>query len=204
MRLLTRPDCPLGRQVRIAALDRAVGLAVERVGDARLLDGVGPLRRTPVLIADDGLALHDVGAILSYLDAHHGGPPLIPGEQRWIALDRIALCGQLIDLIARRGDELHRPAPSQSRAAVEALDDGIWRMLAWLDERIDGFGEGAGPLTGDRIAAACALDFADFRYSLHWRLTFTKASRWLTAMHRDRSIAETAFDAASAAGAQPS
>jgi glutathione S-transferase len=170
-------------------LERSIPLGLEWVDDPERTEGLSLLGRTPILVTDQTPPLHDVAAILEYLDAQHDGMPLFPSEQRWIALDHLALCRDLIEIISRRNEELHRSS-AKSRA-VEDLEAAIWRTLAWLDEHIATFSPLAGTMSADQIAVACALDYTDFSYSLHWHLTFSGASRWLGEAHKRESMAET-------------
>jgi glutathione S-transferase len=71
MQLIGQYDSPFVRRVAIAL--RLYGLAFEHLpwsafGDAERIGAVSPLRRVPVLVMDDGVALTDSWAILDALD----------------------------------------------------------------------------------------------------------------------------------------
>ena len=103
MILIGQYDSPFVRRVAVAL--RLYGLGYEHrpwsvFGDAERLAAFNPLRRVPTLVADDGEALIESGAILDWLDEQVGPERALiadSGPERRAALKVCALASGLAD-----------------------------------------------------------------------------------------------------------
>lgn len=103
MILIGQYDSPFVRRVAVAL--RLYGMAYEHrpwsvFGNAEEIAAYNPLRRVPTLIADDGEALFESGAILDWLDEQAGRERALiapAGPERRQALKIIALATGLAD-----------------------------------------------------------------------------------------------------------
>ena len=179
MILYNGPTSPFGRIARVVSLELKI-LLEERIIDvyaATSLDAANPLRQIPTLVLDDGDAIYDSRVICAYFDAISGRPSLYPTEQRWAVETRYALALGAMEASLQRRMELIRPTGEQSPSTIAKLEQRI-------DRATDGL-EGlapvivAGALRIDQIATACALEYADLRYSREWRRRCPGLAGWL-------------------------
>jgi glutathione S-transferase len=185
---------PFGRKVIVAALERAIQFTEEFVDLASPEGALGqsnPLWQIPVLVTTDGRAIYDSATILLYLETQHGDPPLVPEEQRWPVLTRASLSDGLMEAVLFRIMELRRPDNEQSASFVKKLEARIERSLATLDAEVSQMPTDSA-LLADQIAAACALEYTDFRFTRDWRSTYTHAARWLDRVSDRESLRITA------------
>lgn len=186
IKLFYAPASPYSAKVLIAA--RAAGVPVERVKvdtaaqPAELL-AVNPLGRIPVLLAEDGLAIHDSRSITHYLD-RLSGRRLFPrqAEKRTRAevLELMAdgICDSLLDHVYERRfrpqEKVHAPWLDRLWAkAVRALD-----LLEEAPPRL------AGRLDAGQIALRCCLGYMDLRFDGVWRQGRPQLQRWAKAFDR--------------------
>lgn len=204
LKLHWSPRSPFVRKVMVAAHE--LGLA-DRLDCVRSVAAMAkpnldimadnPLSKIPTLVLDDGQVLVDSGVIIEYLDALAGGGRLIPlaGPARWAALSRHALASGLLDLLIMWRNERDKP---DARQTPEWLDAFHVKTAATLDrfER-EAPGLAADPFCIGHIALACALSYADFRFTdLGWRENRPALAEWhLAAAARPSMIATEIVDA---------
>ena len=167
MILIGQYDSPFVRRVAVAL--RLYGFDYEHrpwsvFGDAERIAAHNPLRRVPTLIADDGEALFESGAILDGLDELAGRERALiaaSGPERRHALKTIALATGLADkavslvyerVIHQRGTAMWvERCREQIAGVLEALEaDRAARSGPWW------FGERIGHAD---VAVACVLRF---------------------------------------------
>lgn len=166
MILIGQYDSPFVRRVAVAL--RLYGFDYEHrpwsvFGDAERIAAHNPLRRVPTLIADDGEALFESGAILDGLDELAGRERALiaaSGPERQHALKTIALATGLADkavslvyerVIHERGTAMWvERCRAQIAGVLQALEaDRATRGPWWFGERI-GHAD---------VAVACVLRF---------------------------------------------
>jgi hypothetical protein len=81
----------------------------------------------------------------------------------WPVLTRIALPDGLMEAVRQRVIELRRPTERQDDSSVRKLEARIGRTVARLNVLVPTFSRD--PSTADAIAAACSLEYVDFRDS---------------------------------------
>lgn len=167
MILIGQYDSPFVRRVAVAL--RLYGLDYEHrpwsvFGDAERIAAISPLRRVPVLVADDGVALTESYAILDWLDELAGPERALiarTGPGRRAALKTCALATGLADkavslvyerVIHQRGTPVWvERCRAQVAGVLEALEaERAARTGPWW------FGA---PMGHADIAVACALRF---------------------------------------------
>lgn len=167
MILIGQFDSPFVRRVAVAL--RLYGFDYEHrpwsvFGDAERLAAHNPLRRVPTLIADDGEALFESGAILDWLDEQAGRDRALiaaSGLDRRQALKTIALATGLADkavslvyerVIHQRGTPMWvERCRAQIAGVLDALEaDRAARSGPWW------FGETIGHAD---VAVGCVLRF---------------------------------------------
>lgn len=186
MKLLYSPTSPYARKVLAQAhetglINRIDVVSVQPFQDESLRDS-NPLGKVPALIPDDGRALFDSQVICDYLDHQHDGAKTIPedGPDRWTVL-RLHACAQGVTDAAlnlrqqaMRDESTDNVAPAdwwvdRQYAAIYAGMDMLNREVAVLD----------GSINIASIAAACALDYWQFRFAEHaWRGNRDDLAAW--------------------------
>ncbi len=180
MILYNGPTSPFGRIARVVSLELKIPLE-ERIIDvyaATSLDAANPLRQIPTLVLDDGDAIYDSRVICAYFDAISGRPSLYPKERRWAVETRYALALGAMEAGLQRRMELIRPTGEQSPSTIAKLEQRIDRATDGLERLAPVIVAGA--LRIDQIATACALEYADLRYSGEWRRRCPGLAGWLT------------------------
>ena len=198
MQLLISPTSPFARKARILILEK--GITCETVvanpweDDPRVL-AANPLRKIPVLLADDGAAIFDSRVICEHLDSLGGGPRLLPADPAARAAEktREALADGAAESLA---------APLMAKRVDPEISGPAWEK--WMLDKVRGafarFAEemkksprdaGAPPLLGD-IAVFCALDFALFRRpDLNWRDEHAGLAEWFDRVNARESARKT-------------
>ncbi len=178
MILIGQYDSPFVRRVAIAL--RRYRLAFEHRpwsvwGDAERIARHNPLRRVPVLVLDDGVALVESAAILDSLDDLAGPRALLPrgGVERRDGLRICALATGLGDkAVTLLYEHVLRPEDRRSRVWVERCQGQIRDTLALLESERGGrpgpFWLG-GELGHPDIAVACVLRFLGEAHPTLWR-----------------------------------
>jgi glutathione S-transferase len=133
------------------------------------------LRQIPTLLLDDGEAIFDSRVICSYLASLAPGSSLIPNDFR--VHTRWSMIVGLMDASVARQMERIRPLGEQSPGAIALYERRIARTISRLEAEA---AELCAPFARiDRLAAAVALDYIDFRYPHDWRAAAPTIARWL-------------------------
>jgi len=200
MKLFASTRSPFARKVLVSASELG-GVELPVIPVAPVpgrphpeLAQANPLAKVPTLVLDDGQVLFDSHVICEWLDLTYGPGRLIPSDpaSRNLALRREALANGTLDLMLALRAEVRRrsgdmvsveEALVQMRLAM-ALD-GVERELALQSVHPADIGE---------ISLACALSYADFRFShLDWRKGRPVAAAWFEVFERRASMQLTAF-----------
>lgn len=196
MKLYASLTSPYGRKVRIALAESAI--SCEFIEDSpsdpkAQVVHLSPLGKVPALELDDGEVLFDSPMIVEYLDAL-AATPLIPADpaERWQVQRWHALGDGIADAVVARYLEARREESKQDKTFIARQEGKVAAAMAFADERVS-HGEF---LFGDRltmadIAMASGLDYTDLRYPHDWRSEFPELARWLTAIDRRPSFADT-------------
>ena len=154
---------------------------------------INPTGKIPTLLLDDGSALYDSTVICEYLDSLHEGAKLFPasGSSRWTALRRHALGNNLLDNLMLWRNEQLRPQTQQSPETLAAFETKVRNAVTALDREADDISSTA--VSIGHVAIACALSYADFRFShLGWRTGNERVTRWFDGFTQRPSMVNTA------------
>lgn len=185
MKLIGSNTSPYVRKVRIVMAEKKIDYqyVLEDVWAAdTTIRQSNPLGKVPVLLLEDGDAVHDSRVIVEYLDTltpvHRLIPP--PGRPRaqvrtWEALaDGILDAAVLVRLEQTQRAEAQRSAQWIARQMAK-IEDGLRAMSAQLADRPWAC-EGRYSLAD--VAAGCALGYLDFRFAqLDWRTPYPNLRR---------------------------
>jgi glutathione S-transferase len=176
LQLVIASPSPYARKARVVLNEK--GIAHEIIMDLPWAEGTvapanNPLGKIPILLTDDGEAIHDSSVIVQYLELVHPEPPLLPTdpagrlEHRKIEVLADGICDaivltalegnrepelQSVDWVARQRVKI----VAGLKRLAELLGDKTW----FLDDRM-GIAD---------IAAACALGYIGVRAGdIKWR-----------------------------------
>jgi len=183
MKLYTSPTTPFGRKIAMLIAEKGLGAQIETVLVAGTALDVGtmpiahnPLGKIPVLVLNDGTALHDSRVISRFLDDHFDLNIYPKGADLWPALAREAAIDGIIEAAVLMAYEV-RLRPEEMRFAPWV--EGQWAKIA---RALDMF-EADWPMQCcemEQIALATALGYLDFRQSArNWRENRPKLTAWL-------------------------
>lgn len=197
MKLYYSPASPYARKVLVAAQELGIALEVTPVsanpaGAADpALAAANPLAKVPVLLVNDGRAIHDSAVICEYLDSLSDKPLTPPsGDARWsVLVEQSAADGLLDAALLVRYERALRP---------EALrwSDWVAGQLSKIERALDLFEtsprNAANPSLAD-ISVACALGYLDFRFAdIDWRATRPRLAAFSAAISQRPSLTSTA------------
>jgi glutathione S-transferase len=195
MKLIIASPSPYARKARVALNEKAIEhdivmdipWAPDTVAPAR-----NPLGKIPILVLDDGEAIHDSSVIVQYLEAVYPESPLLPIdpmkrlEHRKLEVLADGVCDAVV-LIALEGN---REPALRSVDWIDRQKDKIEAGLARLSE-----------LLGDKtwfvddqmgiadIAVACALGYLGVRAGkLEWRDRYPNLSAFSDRMEERPSF----------------
>lgn len=194
MRLLYSPTSPYARKVRAVAIEKGIEVQLEPLNpltDPAPLLAANPLAKVPCLLLDDDTPLYDSPVICEYLDAQAPTPVLLPppGAARWDVLRRQALADGVMDLAVALRQESLRPGHQRWPDWQQRWRAGILRAVAHLEATHADWP----PLDLGTLAAACALDYLDFRHpGIGWRGQARTLAAWLAQPLQRPSMRETA------------
>ena len=189
MILFNGPNTPFGRMALVVAHE--LGVPVENrvitVASAAFLDAINPLRQIPVLVRDDGEALFDSRVICAYLASRVPGCPMVPAD--WQVATRWSMILGLMEAGVARQMERIRPEGEQSPGAIATCERRIANTLRRMEADAALLCDGFDRI--DRVAAATALEYLDFRYPHGWRDTAPLLAAWLASVTGRPSMAAT-------------
>ena len=194
MELWWSPLSPYVRIVLVAAHELGVADGFERheVTPETIIDAVAPdnpLALIPTLVVG-GEAIYDSRSIVEWLDARFG-PKLIPADPdaRARVMTGYALGSGLTDAANFRRNLSLQPEGQRPDGMIARLAARMERALDALEAAA---GEGDDAFTADRIAAAVALGYLDFRYAEEdWRDGRPALAAWHKTVSARPSLAET-------------
>lgn len=170
MKLLQAGPSPFARKCRVTLIEtgadgvEVVDVATSPVETDRAVAAANPLGKIPVLVREDGPALHDSRVICRFLD-DRGGGGLYPEARLWEVLTLEATADGIMDAAviltyqSRYGEGAH-------------WLDGQWDKVARALDALEGRWTPnlAGPLHMGQIAVGCALGYLDLRHDARsWR-----------------------------------
>ncbi len=170
MKILYSPASPYSAKCRMAA--RYLGLDIEEVKTdtnqepAELMDN-NPLGKIPVLISNEGRAVYDSVAIMSYLDRLSGNKlyPKKP-EKRTDAEVLEALCDGITDcLLAIVYERRFRPEDKVHQPWIDKQWSKVTRGLDHLEKNLPKTGK---KLNGGHFSLAALLGYLDLRFAGQW------------------------------------
>jgi glutathione S-transferase len=180
MKLTFSAGSPFARKVRIAAIELGLIDKIEfvptTVAPATPNDEysrITPLKKLPVLIADDGNVILDSYVIAEYLDELAGGGKLIPtsGPDRWkVKSDHSMLDGMLDSMLLCRYENMVRAKELKWQGWADDHWNRAWLGMARFNDKPEVLSR---PLDIVQIALACVLGYADYRYAdCGWRQAY--------------------------------
>ena len=194
--LRTSLGSPFGRKARIAVihlgLTSAVGVAPSVSTDENdPLHAINPLRKVPVLLREDNVAIYDSPVILDYLDWLAGGNRIIPTDPtaRFGVLTMQALADGMTDaMVLIRYEDRWRSESQRCEPWLAHQQKKVDGALAALEENPP-------PRTlvdAGQIAVACGLGFYDRIGASAWRHSHPRLAAWLEEFaSREPAFAET-------------
>ena len=183
MKLTFSPASPFARKVRISAIELGLIDNIEFV-PTTVAPGtpndeysqITPLKKLPVLIADNGDVVLDSYVIVEYLDDLAGGGKLIPasGAARWkVKSDHSLLQGMLDSMLLCRYENMVRPEPLRWQAWHDDHWARAWNGMARFEKQAEMLARPQ--LDIAQIGLVCVLGYADFRFAdCGWRKAFPK------------------------------
>lgn len=184
MQLLHAPASPFARTVRVLLREGGgEGLVSERRvttapgASDPAVSAANPTGRIPVLLREDGPALHDSRVIARFLD-HRLGSGLYPtGARLWDALTLESIAHAVMDSAVSLSYEARRPEHERSPDWIRAQEGKVRTGLDAVEDRWAS--HLAGPLGMAQVAVACALSYLDLRHGrLAWREGRPGLARW--------------------------
>lgn len=197
MKLIIASPSPYARKVRVALIEKA--LAFEEVmdepwGPAAMAPQWNPLGTVPILILDDGRALHDSRVIEAYLDTL-APPPLIAGDPaaRIEALETEAIADGVADATVLLVLEEHRRPGMQSAEWQARQRRKLERGTAELSLRLGDERHFVGDaLSIADIAAAATFAYLDLRQpEFPWRADHPNLAAFSERMEARESFRRT-------------
>jgi glutathione S-transferase len=185
MQLLSHPNSPYGRKVRIATALKGLDGRIEVTQvdtnplDNREITKVNPLGKIPALIIDGDTAIFDSNVICEYLDTLAPAPVLFPkgGVERIKTLTLGSLADGILDAALllvyekrfRPEEKWHAPWQERQNAKIDrSLDVLEHQPPAWRESPDYG-----------HLTLACALGYLDFRHEGKWRARHPGLVAWL-------------------------
>jgi glutathione S-transferase len=197
MQLLMSPFSPYARKVRVCLRETGQLSAVEEVSvttsplasDPGII-AANPTGRIPVLIRDDGPALHDSRVITRYLDAR-AGTRLYPEARLWEVLTLEATADGILDsAIILTYEGRFRSPEMQSAEWMDAHWSKIARAVSALDDRW--LSHLNGPVDMGQVAVGCALAYLDLRHDArNWREGNARLDEWFSRFAQRDSMKAT-------------
>ena len=198
LKLIASSPSPFVRKVRIVLAEKKI--------DYQLVDmspwtpeyrvhAYNPLGKVPVLLLDDGTALHDSRVIVEYLDNVSPVSHLIPDPARqriavkkWEALAD-GICDATVTTVVERRRAEHERSSDWLDRQQRKIDAGVAQLAQELDDKAWCNGEG---YTLADIATGCALGYLDLRRpELDWRADYPNLARLADKLFRRPAFVDT-------------
>ncbi|CTQ32647.1 glutathione S-transferase [Jannaschia rubra] len=174
MQLYSSPASPFARKCRVVLIETGQedvdvrDVTANPMGGEPALNAANPSGKIPVLVRDDGPAIHDSRVICRFLDAR-GKAGLYPEGRLWEVLSIEANADAMMEsAVAITYEKRLRPEALHWSEWFDAQWTKIARSLDALEGRSMPLLEG--PLNMAQIAVGCALGYLDLRLSdRNWR-----------------------------------
>ena len=198
MQLLMSPASPFVRKVRVTLRETGLLDQVEEVhvttspmAPDPALSAANPVAKIPVLLRDDGPAIHDSRVICRYLDAR-AGTKLYPESRLWEVLTFEATADAIMDAAVSMVYEARfKGTGGASSGWIEAQWGKAERALRAVNDRWTS--HLSGPLTIGQIGVGCALGYLDLRHAgRDWRAQAPGLAKWFQAFSARDSMTATA------------
>lgn len=178
MRLILTPNSPYARVVRLIAFDAGVALTLNYLPTRDAADEIlryTPTGKVPTLVLDDGTTLSDTRVICEHIQVGckkmYVSPVSDTSSRHWEGL-----VAGFLDGIAVFDREVRREVEDQS-PSILALEKR--RALRCLDHFEQHWEHDRRELNFASATLFAALDIADRRCPLDWRLGCPKMAQWL-------------------------
>jgi glutathione S-transferase len=184
MKLLTSPNSPYGRKVRIAMAMKGLEdrIEVETVDtETPAINKANPLGKIPALVVEEDTAIYDSHVICEYLDTLAPAPVLFPkgGVERIKTLTLGALADGILDAaLLLVYEKRFRPEEKWHASWQQRQQGKIDRSLAYLEGQRYAPAWKESPDYG-HLTLACALGYLDFRHEARWRAGHPGLVAWL-------------------------
>jgi glutathione S-transferase len=169
---------PYAAKVRMAAVHVGYPARSQPVDTlappAEFLDS-NPLGKVPVLVPEDGAALHDSRVIMQFLDRWAGGGlyPAYPRE-RMVAMQYESLCDGVCDCLqAIMSERRHKPEERQHQPWVDRQWDKVLRTLPVLERDLP-----PEPLDVRGLALRATLGYMAIRFEGEWEPSHPVLAAW--------------------------
>ena len=198
MKLIMSPASPFVRKVRVVLregglADQVTELPVTTTAldTAAEVRAANPLGKIPVLVREDGPAIHDSRVITRYLDTTFD-LGLYPQSRLWEILTLEATADGLMEAaVLMVYEHRFRPENLWSEAWTEAQWGKVTGALDAIETRW--MSHMAGPVNAGQIAVGCALGYLDFRHAGRaWRDGRPALAEWHAGFGARPSMLDTA------------
>lgn len=179
-RLLYSPASPYSAKVRMAAAYAGIALESEVIDtEARpeALLKANPLGKIPVLLADDGTAVHDSRAIMQYLNRESKNALFPRNAEKRTEAERLeALADGICDCaLSHVYERRFRPEAMVHAEWLDRQWTKVTRTLDVLNAEPPRLGRKA---TGGQIALRAALGYLGLRFAGRWERGRSRLTRW--------------------------
>lgn len=198
MKLIMSPASPFVRKVRVTIREGGLADQVTEISvtttaldTAAEVRTANPLGKIPVLVREDGPAIHDSRVITRYLDATFD-LGLYPESRLWEILTLEAMADGVMEAAVLMVYE-HRFRPEELRS--EAWTEAQWGKVTGALDAIESrwMSHLAGPVNAGQIAVGCALGYLDLRHAGRaWRDGRPALAEWHAAFAARPSMLDTA------------
>lgn len=196
MKLFCSPTSPYVRKVLTLAHEIGIQDKIEKVlinprEAPEALTAKNPVGKIPVLIADDGAALHDSVVICSYLDQTFGRGRFSGAgtSSHWKIATAASVADGLTDAVILYRNEILRTDCPQPSAFAEWQLAKVYRALESLDAMVADFRD----MDLAQIGFGCGLGWIEFRMPERKFLAkYPAAERWFADISKRPSFVATA------------
>lgn len=175
---------PYAAKVRMAAVHVAYPArseAVDTIAPPPAFLDANPLGKVPVLVTEDGNAIHDSRVIMQFLDRWAGGLlyPAYPAE-RLVAMRYEALCDGVCDCMqAIMSERRFKPEERHHQPWIDRQWEKVLRGLAELERDMP-----PEPPDARGFALRAMLGYLSIRFEGEWEDTCPALAAWLEVFDR--------------------